>query len=338
MTATAGRVPLRHAAGGAGAGVAWSLAALLAVTAVFAGVAAVDLVHLHRVIGALPSPATHPLRVGQQFGTAEMLLFYGHLIAVVGWLRLTAAVLGRFDDRPFEVLRTAPIVLWRIGVAATIAAAVALPHADLFGGDRFRVRLRWMEPILAARLALVVLLVLALIGLRRRVHAVLLRSGVAPSTRRPPPQSLSLLEIAQRASVIVPPLPVAGDAWCADAVGLATAAGQPLPLLESSGDEHRRWLLVAPGSDPATLRQRLLPGAVVTLFPTAPSGDTETGAGVPARAGLIGLIEAPDGELRWDDVGGDDRLAAWRLRAARSGRSGLYALDDPEAVTAAVPR
>ncbi len=102
--------------------------------------------------------ATAPLRAGQRLGTAEMVLFYGHFVAVAVWLRLTGAVLGRFADGPGEVLRTTPLVLWRIGVAATIGAAVALPHADLFDEGRFGARLRWMEPVLAARLAPAVLL------------------------------------------------------------------------------------------------------------------------------------------------------------------------------------
>jgi hypothetical protein len=65
--------------------------------------------------------------------------------------------------------------------AVTLAVAVSLPHADLLSEHRFAVRLEWMVAVLLARLALTVQLVVAVFGLRRRLHAVLLRPAVPPN-------------------------------------------------------------------------------------------------------------------------------------------------------------
>ncbi|WP_432988453.1 hypothetical protein [Dactylosporangium sp. CA-233914] len=140
---------------------------------------------------------------------------------------------------------------------------------------------------------------------------------------------MTLLDMAKRAATIAPPLPVAGDAWWSEAADRAAAAGAALPLLESTGPGDGRWLLVEPGADLATLRESLRPGATLTLFPSPPDGRA-TGA----RAGLI---EEPDGTLRYDRVETGPQLEAWRARAAQATRGALYPLDDPDAISAAVP-
>nr|BFE58883.1 hypothetical protein GCM10020063_034090 [Dactylosporangium thailandense] len=69
------------------------------------------------------------------------------------------------------VARTGPAVAWRLGIAVTIAATLALPHTGPIGDGRFAERLAWMIPVLAVRLGLVGLLVVAALGVRRRLSA-----------------------------------------------------------------------------------------------------------------------------------------------------------------------
>ncbi|WP_238017299.1 hypothetical protein KZZ52_25415 [Dactylosporangium sp. AC04546] len=326
MTATAARPPLRLAAGGAGAHLDWALWGLLAVLALFAVSAVADLVAVLGVLAQLPVPPIDRLDAGQTAGTVETVLCYGHLFAVGAWFVLAGRLLRRLGADPNPVLRTTPIVLWRIGIAATVAAAVALPRATVFEPGAFATRLHWMIPILVARLALTALVMAALFGVRRRVHEVLLASGVPP---RPDPRRDTGPSL--RAAPLTPfparPVTVADDAWWAEVAARASAAGEPLPLLESWGATRRRWLLVAPSADLAALRATLLPGATVTLF--GPPGD---------GPGALGLIEEPgSGTLRFDRIDTPEQLAAWHRRAADAPRSARYALDDPAALSATVP-
>ncbi|HTJ37599.1 MAG TPA: hypothetical protein VL738_30580 [Dactylosporangium sp.] len=269
-SATAGP-PFRLAAGGAGARVEWATWALLAVAGVFAVVAAFDLTYLLRVRAALPSPDLHVLHAGQGLGTSEMVLFFVLLAATLAWYMLNVAAVRGLGENAAAVLRTTPMTLFQVGAAATLVAGATLPHADFMAAHAFGVRLRWMIPILAARLVLAALLGVAVLGLRRRVYAAMLRSGVAPLPSRPP-ERMTLLEMSKRAAMVVPPLPVAGDAWWSEVADRVAAAGSALPLLERSGEE-RRWHRVEPGADLAALRESLRPGATVTLFAIEPADE-----------------------------------------------------------------
>ncbi|GGM55386.1 hypothetical protein ACFFX1_19775 [Dactylosporangium sucinum] len=186
MTATAPRPPLRRAAGGAGAHLDWALWGLLAVLALFAASAVADLVAVLGVLARLPAPPIDRLDAGQTAGTVETALWFGHLLVVGAWFVLAARLLRRLGTDPGPVLRTWPVVLWRFGVAATLAGAMVLPRATVFEPGAFATRLRWMVPILVARLALTAVLAVALFLVRRRVHEVLLASPVPP---RPDPRS-----------------------------------------------------------------------------------------------------------------------------------------------------
>jgi hypothetical protein len=258
--------PFRLAAGGAGARVEWATLGLLAVAGVFAVVAGFDLAYLLRVRAALPAPDLHVLLTGQSLGTSEMVLFFVLLAATYGWYLLNVAVLRGLGEEPAAVLRTTLLTLFQVGAAATLVAGAVLPDADFLATHAFGVRLRWMLPILVARLALAALLGVAVLGLRRRMYAALLRSGVAPRSSRPP-ERMTLLEMSKSAAMIVPPLPVAGDAWWSEVADRATAAGVALPLLERLG-EDRRWHRVEPGADLTALRESLRPGTTVTLYAT----------------------------------------------------------------------
>ncbi|MGI5177214.1 hypothetical protein ACQEVZ_12855 [Dactylosporangium sp. CA-152071] len=271
------RPPFRLAAGGAGARVEWATWGLLAVAGVFAAVAADDLAYVLRVRAALPSPDLHVLVAGQGLGTAQMVLFFVLLAAVFGWYLLGAAAVRELGEEPATVLRTTALTVFQVGAAATLVAGATLPHADLLAAHGFEVRLRWMIPILVARLALAVLLGVAVFGVRRRVYAALLRSRLAPRRSRSQERA-SLLELSKRAVPVVPPLPVAGDAWWSEVAGRVAAAGTALPLLERSGGE-RRWHRVGPGEDLTALRESLPPGATLTLFATEPADPDATGAG-----------------------------------------------------------
>ncbi|MEV6926051.1 hypothetical protein AB0M46_16360 [Dactylosporangium sp. NPDC051485] len=269
MTAdAAARPPFRLAAGGAGARVEWATWGLLAVAGVFAVVAAFDLADLLRVRAGLPAPDLHVLQAGLGLGTGEMVLFHVLLAALCAWYLFNVAALRGLGEQPAAVLRTIPLTLFQVGAAATLVAAATLPRADFMAAHAFGVRLEWMIPILVARLALTALLGVAVLGLRRRLYAAMLRSGVAalPST---PPERMTLLEMSQRAAMFAPPLPVTGDAWWSEVADRVAAAGSALPLLERSG-EQRRWHRVEPGADLAALRESLQPGATVTLFTTEP--------------------------------------------------------------------
>ncbi|MFF5232511.1 hypothetical protein [Dactylosporangium sp. NPDC000521] len=261
--------PFRLAAGGAGARVEWATWALLAVAGVFAAVAADDLAYVLRIRAALPAPDLHTLVAGQRLGTAEMVLFFVLLAAVVGWFLLGAATVRELGEEPAAVLRTSTLTAFQVGAAATLVAGATLPRAYLLTPHDFEVRLRWMIPILVARLALVVLLGVAVFGVRRRMYAALLRSGLAPRRSRPQERA-SLLEMSKRAVPVVPPRPVAGDAWWSEVADRVAAAGTALPLLERSGGQ-RRWHRVQPGEDLTALRESLTAGATVTLFTTEPA-------------------------------------------------------------------
>lgn len=230
MTAnTTAGPPFRLAAGGAGARVESATWGLLAVAGVFAVVAGFDLDYLLRVRAVLPAPDLHDLQAGQALGTSEMVLFFVLLAAMFAWYLLNVAAVRGLGEHPAAVLRTTPLTLFQVGAAATLVAGATLPHADFMAAHAFGVRLRWMIPILAARLALTALLGVAVLGLRRRVYAAMLRSGVAPLPSRPP-EPMTLLEISKRAAMVVPPLPVAGDAWWSEVADRVAAAGSALPL------------------------------------------------------------------------------------------------------------
>jgi hypothetical protein len=268
MTAGAvARPPFRLAAGGAGARVWWATWALLAVAAAFAVVAGLDLSYLLRVRAALPAPDLAVLRTGQQLGTAEMVLFFVLLVVVFGWHRLGVVAVHGLGEDPAELLRTVPMTVFQAGAAATVVLAALLPGGSILAVDTFGVRLRWMLPILVARLALVALLGVAVLVLRRRIHAALLRSGVAPR-RRGPAHGRTLASI-------VPRLPVAGDAWWAEVADWVAMDGDELVLEEELGDD-RRTHLVGPGTDLAALRRELRPGATLTLYTGDPTDESLT--------------------------------------------------------------
>jgi hypothetical protein len=63
------------------------------------------------------------------------------------------------------------VVLWRLGAALLVAAGFALPHATLAEGDGFTLRLELMIPLLLARVALAVPLLLAVYRLRELLFA-----------------------------------------------------------------------------------------------------------------------------------------------------------------------
>jgi hypothetical protein len=138
-----------------------------------------------------------------------------------------------------------------------------------------------------------VVLGLAMFGQRRRIYAALLASGVAPLRGRSDEPPVTLLELTRRASAIVVPPPVAGDAWWSEVADRVAAAGAALPLLEVSG-EDRRWHRVEPGADLAALRGSLRPGATVTLFPAPWAGD----GAVPDAPGAENDPEALSAEVR----------------------------------------
>jgi hypothetical protein len=170
----------RHAAGGIAARLDNAMWVLLAATGVFAFVAFADVVALLLIIPALPSPPLIGLQLGQRLGTYEMFLFYGHLALATVWYFLCSALVRSRGAEPVPVLTTRVVVAWRIGVVATVAAGFALPHASLVDGHRFELRLEWMIALLMARLALTALFVVAVFGLRRRMHEVLLRAPGPP--------------------------------------------------------------------------------------------------------------------------------------------------------------
>ena len=87
-----------------------------------------------------------------------MVLFFVLLAATYGWYLLNVAVLRRLGEEPAAVLRTTLLTLFHAGAAATLVAGAALPDADFLATHTFGVRLRWMLPILVARLALAALL------------------------------------------------------------------------------------------------------------------------------------------------------------------------------------
>jgi hypothetical protein len=292
---TAAAPAFRRAAGGAGARFEYAMWPLCAVAAVFAVVAAFDLAYLLRVRAALPTPDLRVVSAGQHLGTAEMVLFVVLFGASVIWYRLTIAVIDGLGVNPTRALSVV-VTVWLVGAAATVGAGGFLPRADLAAADAFGVRLRWMVPILVARLALTAVLGLAMFGQRRRIYAVLLASGVAPLRGRSGEPPVTLLELTRRASAIVVPLvplPVAGDAWWSEVADRLATAGAALPLLEVAG-EDRRWHRVEPGADLAALRGSLRPGATVTLFPAPWAGD----GAVPDAPGAEDDPEALSAEVR----------------------------------------
>ncbi|WP_433616645.1 hypothetical protein ACQP2P_15375 [Dactylosporangium sp. CA-139114] len=163
----------RTAAGGIAARLDNAMWFVLATAAIFAFVAVADVVALLRIIAVLPSPPLGDLQLGQRLGTYETLLFYFHLLFAGVWYYMCAALVRSRGAEPVPVLTTWTVVAWRTGVVATVAAGLALPHASLVDGHWFELRLEWMIPLLLARVALAALFVVAVFGLRRRMHEVL---------------------------------------------------------------------------------------------------------------------------------------------------------------------
>ncbi|HTJ39976.1 MAG TPA: hypothetical protein VL738_42805 [Dactylosporangium sp.] len=185
MTTAAPPPAFRHAAGGVAERLESAMWFVLATAAAFAFVAVADVVALLRIIPALPAPPLGPLQLGQRLGGYETFLFYGHLVFAGVWYFLCTALVRSRGADPGAVLTTRAVVAWRIGIVATVAAGFALPHASLVDGHWFELRLEWMIPLLLARLALTALFVVAVFGLRRRMHELLLRAP-GPSPAAPP--------------------------------------------------------------------------------------------------------------------------------------------------------
>jgi hypothetical protein len=177
-----GVTTFRTAAGGVAARLDNAMWFVLATAAIFVLVAVADVSALLHVSAALPAPPLGELQLGQRLGMYETLLFYGHLLFAAVWYYLCTALVRSRGADPALVLATRPVVAWRIGVVATVAAGFALPHASLLDGHRFEVELQWMIPLLVVRVALTALLVVAVFGLRRRMHEVLLHAPDAPAT------------------------------------------------------------------------------------------------------------------------------------------------------------
>ncbi|WP_433063712.1 hypothetical protein [Dactylosporangium sp. CS-033363] len=266
MSTAAAPAPFRRAAGGVAARVEYAAWVLAAVGAVYVLVTALDLAAVVRVRAALPTPDLDALKSGQGLGVAEVVLFIALLLTAVAWRLLAARTVDelRLGEAAGDVLRSGFLLVFQIGVAATVIAGGVLPSADLMATGDFDVRLRWMIPILAARLLLAVVLGVAVWRVRGRIYAALLRSGVA-AVPRGGEQRMTLLELSKRASAITVPPPMAGDDWWSSVSERLSSSSSSRALLEAVGDE-RHWHVLEPGADLAAVRAALRPGATVTLL------------------------------------------------------------------------
>ena len=179
--------------------------------------------------------------------------------------------------------------------------------------------------------------VFGLVGLRLTRDRV---RGIASGEIAPHSDDPDLLPpIVPTATVRYDTVPVAGklapadDAFWAAAGRLAQDAGADLALLETTETLVRRWLLVPAAGDTAALRATIRPGAVLTLFTTAPGALNR-----PAPASeYYGLIQsAPDAAIRFQLVL-PSRVPGFLAEAHTAHRAALYRSNDPAAHTAAVP-
>ncbi|WP_433222285.1 hypothetical protein ACQP00_23050 [Dactylosporangium sp. CS-047395] len=276
MSTAPASAPFRRAAGGVAARVEYAGWVLAVVAAVYVVVTALDLAAVVRVRAALPAPALDVLKSGQGLGVGEVVLFIGLLLAALAWRLLAARTVDELREERGDVLRSGFLVAFQVGVAATVIAGGVLPTADLMATHDFDVRLRWMIPILVARLLLAVVLGVAVWRVRGRIHAALLRSGVAAVPRGGEPR-MTLLELSKRAAAIKVPPPPADDSWWSEVAARVSSAPASLALLEVVDDE-RHWHVLEPGADMAAVRAAIRPGATVTLLPavdTDPSDDPD---------------------------------------------------------------
>ena len=189
--------------------------------------------------------------------------------------------------------------------------------------------------------------VFGLIGLRLtrdRVRGIA-RGEIAPHSDDPrwmPPIVPAATTVRYDTLPAADTLSPADDSFWATAQRLARDAGADIAVLETTETLSRRWLLVPAGGDTAQLRDTAQPGAVLTLFPTAPGTAGALGASgrkaKPAPASeYYGLIQAaPHAPIRFQLVL-PSRVPDFLAEAGTAHRAGLYRPNDPAAQTAAVP-
>lgn len=130
----------------------------------------------------------------------------------------------------------------------------------------------------------------------------------------------------------------ADESFWASAGRLARDAGADIAVLETAETQSRRWLLVPADGDTTALRATIRPGAILTLFPTAPGTAAALGAtGRKPAPEYYGLIQtSPHDPVRFQLIL-PSRVPHFLAEAGTAHRAGLYRANDPAARTAAVP-
>jgi hypothetical protein len=324
----------------------WALLVLAAASALACLVTLVTLLGVRNVIATRGASGTSVL-TDWALGHAGLLdniyfvLVIAYLAAFYWWRARTRQLLIIFGDSGARALIHWALYAWNgliffsflIRILGNIYGAPD-PTVDAITDALHRLDVFLLG--LTLRLAALIFLLLGVWQSRTRVRAVvagtIVYSPPPPVRQEPAPeQRTTILETAT--------MPVADDAFWARVRELSLAAGDELPLLESTSNLIRRWSLIPSVSAIDTIRASLPPGTVITVFPTPPQPGAEAPADPPTAEAeqWFGLTEDAGTGMLWFRLLQPSRLPDWLAKARTAQRFGLYRPNDPAALNAVTP-
>ncbi|XVV11660.1 hypothetical protein ACQP2X_43660 [Actinoplanes sp. CA-131856] len=269
------------------------------------------------------------------FHLLYLLLLFGYLGGFYWWRNRSREMLRRVGDIEGAATIHWAVYAWSGSLALSFIVSVNLgaPRDDEPAAALARHAL-----LAGIRVLGLALLLFGVWQIREQIHRSVAASGV----------NFRIADLGPRAAANPLPLPaltvtettglpVADDDFWDRVRRLAAGAGTDLAMLETTEGVARRWTLIPPGSDLATIRAGVAPGAVLTVYPTPPA-QAETEGFTPTEADeYYGFLEdAASGSL-WYQTVRPNRIPAFLARTRSARRWALYPATSPTALTAITP-
>ncbi|MEU4157674.1 hypothetical protein [Actinoplanes sp. NPDC026670] len=274
----------------------------------------------------------------------EVLGFVLTIVYIIGffvWRSRTRALVRGFGIDPKSLTKHPGVTTWAVAsiMSYCLGRAANVNDTQSLDGVTGLLHLATFAGVL--RLVGLASLAVGIVGIRRRVHMSL--AYHLPVFTPPPAYAMAP---AAQPDPVSPPAP-ARDVPGIDGLPYAdedfwhrvrqAATGADLALLETSGPNTHRWVLVPADQDPAAVRDSLAPGSAITVFTEPPARRPTTGYRPAAAAEYHGLLESAVTGALWYQSVTPRRLTGFLDRAETGGRWALYPVDDPNSLTARLP-
>lgn len=290
----------------------------------------------HMIVAQDPDTSAltdYTFRHSLDLDVSYFLLALAYLGAFAWWRNEARKLVARFGDKSGTAL-----VHWTVYACSGLLVLSFILSLDngTYGQDGVS-GLNTDIVRLAVRVVALGLLLVGVVLTRGQIRRTIADSEIyspVPVRRREPGPILAPAVVFDKSS-----LPPADDAFWARVREMSIAAGDELPLLESTSNLIRRWSLIPSASAVDGIRASLPPGTAITVFPVPPRPGVEAPDEPPAaEAGQwFGLTEDAATGMLWFRLLQPSRVPEWLAKAKSAQRFGLYQADDPAALTAVIP-